>query len=101
MKDLINLGRIITFLSFIIGTSTLILYLYFDNSNTIRNFGFYFAIIALIINTLLLIINIIAILIDSKHSEGLIKTYGIILSNIPIAILYFYIVLSIKFQTKG
>jgi len=101
MKDLINLGRIITFLSFIIGTSTLTLYLYFDNSNTISNFGFYFVIIALIINTLLLIINIIAILIDSKHREGLIKTYGIILSNIPIVILYFYIVLSIKFQTKG
>ncbi|WP_418604260.1 hypothetical protein [Hwangdonia sp.] len=99
MKDLIYLGKIVAFLSFIIGTTTLSLYLYFDNSNSIGSFGFYFVIIALVINMLLLVVNIIAIAIDSQHRSELIKTSGIMLLNIPIAVVYFYIVISITLSS--
>jgi len=101
MKNLKHFGKIIALLSFIIGTITFSLYLYFDNSNTIGSFGFYFIIIALIINMLLLVVNIIAIIIDNEHREELIKTCGIMLINIPIAILYFYIVISITLSSTN
>lgn len=101
MKDLILFGKIIAFLSFIIGTIIVSLYLYFNNSNAIGSFGFYFVIIALIINMLLLVVNIIAIIIDGTHRAELIKTCGIMLLNIPIAILYVYIVISITLSSTN
>lgn len=101
MKNLICFGRIITLLSFLLGTIIFSLYLYFDNSNDIGKFGLYFVIIALIINTLLFLVNLIAIIIEGNNRLELIKTCGLMLLNIPFAILYFYIVISIELAPKG
>ncbi|GAA3569813.1 hypothetical protein [Snuella lapsa] len=96
MKDLILLGKGFALLSFIMGTSLLSLYLYFDKSSTISSIGFYFVIAAFLINSLLFIINVVGILTSPKHQLELIKTCGIMLLNVPVAILYLYIVISIE-----
>lgn len=101
MKNLILFVKIVALLSFLIGTVLLAIYLYFDYLNAISMFGFYFVIIAFIANAILLIVNIIAIIIDSNYRTELIKACAFMLLNIPIAILYFYIVISIEFPTKG
>ncbi len=97
MKDLITFGKFISIISFIIGTTLFSLYLYFNNSNDISSIGFYFVVTALILNSLLLTVFVVALIINSKHREELLKTCGMILLNIPIAIFYFYIVISIEF----
>lgn len=93
MKDLIFFGKLIAFLSFTLGTILLSLFLYFDKSNDIGKIGFYFTLSALIINSLLFTINLIAILINKKYRIELLKTCGIMLLNIPIALLYLYIII--------
>ena len=100
MKDLSNFGRIITLFSFVLGTMLLLFYLYFDKSYTIMNIGFYFVIVAFLLNSLLFVINIVAIIINNKYRLEFLKTCGVMLINIPIAILYFYIVVSIEFSTN-
>ncbi|WP_445732751.1 hypothetical protein [Mariniflexile sp.] len=93
MKDLIFFGKLIAFLSFTLGTVLLALFLYFEKSPDIGNLGFYFITSALVVNSLLFSVNAIAILIDKKHRIELLKTCGIMLFNIPIALLYLYIII--------
>ncbi|WP_166967601.1 hypothetical protein [Yeosuana marina] len=100
MKDLIFFEKTIALLSFLIGTALLSIYLYFGNPNTIKTVGLYFVITAFIINSLLFFINLIGIIIDNKNRVELIKTCGIMLLNIPIAILYLYMIISIIFSPK-
>lgn len=92
MKHLILTGKITAILSFFIGTILLCLFLYFKYNNMIQ-IGIYYVIIAFIINSILVITNGIAIIIDRKNRFEFIKTTGMMLLNIPIAIGYFYLVI--------
>lgn len=96
MKDLSNFGKIVALLSFLIGSILLILYIYFKSQQLIT-IGIYYIIIAFWINIILLVVLIIASIINSFHRKNLLKTCGIVLLNIPIAILYFYLLIQITF----
>lgn len=91
MKGLQQLGKTTALLSFVIGTSIFALALYFGEPNYPIQFGMLFIIIAAIINiTILSVIVGSAILKPEERLEPL-KTCGFMLLNIPIVILYFYL----------
>lgn len=92
MNNLITTSKSIAFLSFIIGTILFVLQLYNEALGLIY-FGFIFIIIAVIINTISLLILIFSILGYTEQKLELLKTIGIVLLNIPIAFLYFYILI--------
>tara|TARA_R110000868_G_scaffold110649_19_gene299533 strand:+ start:3043 stop:3348 length:306 start_codon:yes stop_codon:yes gene_type:complete len=101
MNNLITTCKTIAFLSFIIGTILFAFQLYFKESDAFIFPGIIFISFAIIINTISLLILIIIQLSNSEYRLELLKTCGIILLNIPIAILYFYILISIEFPEKG
>ena len=99
MKNLIISGKIIALISFVIGTCLFSLFLYFDQSETIGMIGFYFVVIALITNSILFFILFISSAIYENYRLELLKTCGIMLLNIPIAILYVHLIVNFPTNT--
>lgn len=97
MKNLILFSKIIAALSFILGTCLLSLYLYFNSSTKLITIGFIYVIIALILNSVLFTVNFIGMVTNKTYRLELLKTCGIQLINIPVAVLYFYLI--IEFTT--
>lgn len=95
MKNNINfIGKIVALLSFVIGTILLAFYLYYGEKVVDIFVAFLFVIAALIINTVIVTVIIgRTILIKSERIEN-IKTIAIMLTNIPISILYFFMVIT-------
>lgn len=93
MFNLIQVSKIVSLISFIIGTILFSLYLYFGESDTLINIGIKFVIVAIAINIILLFSNLLLSAVYAENRFGHIKTCGIILLNIPIAIFYLRILL--------
>lgn len=92
MNSILDLSKLIASISFIFGTLLLVIHLFFGLEKIIT-IGLFYVLGALIINTLLLISLIINLIISSKKREIYLKSIGIILINLPIAIGYFFIVI--------
>ncbi len=93
-------SKIIALFSFIIGTILFSSFLYFGESKIPVMIGVKFVIVAILINTILFLANLIIALFNSENRFEYLKTCGLILLNIPIAILYFYIIISIKLPSS-
>lgn len=93
MNSLINTGKTIAFLSFVIGTILFAFQLYFQGSLRLVHIGLVFIVVAVIINTVSLIALIFVLLGNTDNKLDILKTCGLILLNMPIAILYFYILI--------
>jgi hypothetical protein len=85
-------GLFTALISFIIGTLLLIVF-YFTNSYSLSIFGIFFIAIAGIINLGVLIKVLINLINDKENRKKHILTSGVMILNVPIAILYFYIVM--------
>ena len=81
----------IAVLFFIIGTLLVILHFIFGTSNFIISIGYMYVLLAVFINSIILIILIVALIIDKQKIETL-KSIGVLLLNIPIALVYFQMV---------
>ncbi|SFD17487.1 hypothetical protein [Algibacter pectinivorans] len=92
MKNLITTSKTIAVLSFAIGTILFALQLYFSNSYKLIYPGIIFIFVAVIINTTALL-GLLLGLIDNKNRSALLQATGLVLTNIPIAFLYFYILI--------
>lgn len=77
--------------SFLIGTALLIIYCTTKYEPLIP-LGLLYVILAMIVNSIMLLIMLIMIIIYPKYYHKLLKTAAIILLNLPIAYLYFWIV---------
>ncbi len=97
--NLILTGKITALLSFVIGTMLLAFYLYFGESFIPIPLGLGFVVIALIVNTILFIIILGSAIIYQRSRIELLKTCGLMLLNIPIAIGYFYMVITFYSST--
>lgn len=88
-----KLSDIIATLSFLIGTIILVLYFIPIQGIDIEIIltGYFYVIVAIIINLIMLIGLIISIFSFQNHQKYLLKRIGFLLLNIPIAILYFLI----------
>ncbi|WP_452597154.1 hypothetical protein [Pontimicrobium sp. MEBiC01747] len=82
----------IALLFFTIGTLLLILHFIFNTSNFIIWLGYMYVLLAIVINSILLIILIVALFIDKEKLETL-KSIGVLSLNIPIAFVYFQMVI--------
>ena len=99
MKDNLNhTGQVVALLSFVIGTSLMAFYLYFGENFIPLGLAFIFIIIAIIVNSVLFIAIIGSTLLRKTHRQEALKTCGLMLLNIPIAVLYFYIVVTFPHQ---
>ncbi|AUP78310.1 hypothetical protein [Flavivirga eckloniae] len=96
MYNLTTISKITAAASFGIGTILFSLFLYYGEAHIPAITGLRFLIIAFLINFIFLLVNMILAVITSKDRIDHIKTCGIILLNIPIAILYLYVIISIK-----
>lgn len=82
----------ITALFFIIGTLLLLLHFIFNASDFIIWLGYMYVLLAIFINSIILILLIVALIIDQQKIETL-KSIGVLLLNIPIALVYFQMVI--------
>ncbi len=93
MKHFIITSKTIAILSFAIGTILFILQLYRFNSGNLIHTGIIFIMSAVIINTISLLVLLFGLLGNTDKLE-ILKTIGIVLANIPIAIIYFYLLIN-------
>ncbi|MFS4482111.1 hypothetical protein ACKGJY_03780 [Hyunsoonleella sp. 2307UL5-6] len=92
MKNIITTSKAIAAVSFIIGTILFALQMY-TLSNTLIRPGVAFIAIATIVNILSLLALIFLLLNTKTHKIIIFKTIGIVLLNIPVALLYFRILI--------
>lgn len=93
-NNIIHTGKIVALLSFVIGTILLSLYLYFGDLAITTGFAISFIAIALIVNSILFAIILVSAIFKPNNRTNAIETCGLMLLNIPIAILYFYMVVT-------
>lgn len=91
MYSPLNISKIIAGISFVLGTLLLVLFLFFK-SKLIVGLGIYYVITALVINTLFFIGLLARFIVDSGNRLEILKSIGLILMNLPIAIGYLFIV---------
>ena len=95
MKNNINnTGQIIALVSFVIGTIFLALYLYYGEAVVSIYLAFFFIVGALIANVVILSIIIGAAILKKIDRFEALKTSVIMLLNIPVSILYFYMIIT-------
>ncbi len=90
-KNTDRTGRIVTILSFIIGTIFLLSYIILRDLN-IAILGFYYLIIATTINLIISLIFLVLAFYNTNKKRKYLKTILVMLINIPIATAYFFIV---------
>ncbi len=89
MKQLKTTSSIALFF-FAIGTLLFVLQIIIRGITGVTILGYYYVMVSIIINLIIIVILLISLLIERKLET--LKSIGIILANIPIAYLYFYIV---------
>ncbi len=82
----------IALISFSIGTILFLLQIINKGLNSVTIIGYYYVGLAIIVNSLILII-LLSVLLLNKNKIEIIKSIGIILFNVPIAFLYYQIVI--------
>ena len=93
MKPKINyIGKIVALGSFIIGTTLLSFYLYFGEKTVSIEVAFFFVLSLFIINSVIFSTVILRLLIYKTHIKESLQTLAIMLTNIPICVLYVYMV---------
>ena len=93
MDNLINTSKAIAIISFAIGTILFALQLYFRKSDALIYPGIVYILITIVINFISIMVLVFSLLGKTNNKIEILKTCGIILLNIPIAILYFYILI--------
>ncbi len=93
MKNLIITSKAIAIISFTIGTILFALQLYNATSRVLVYPGILFITIAFIVNTITCIALVFTMFMGNTNKTEIVKTIGIVLLNIPITIMYFYILI--------
>lgn len=95
MKNNINTtGKIVAMVSFVIGTIFLAFYLYYGEAVISIYLAFIFIVAAVIVNIVLLSVIAGAAILNKINRLEALKTITVMLANIPIAILYFYMIIT-------
>lgn len=101
MYNLRTISKLVALFSFVFGTILFSLFIYLGESYISIYIGVKYVIITLIINFILFMSNLLSSAVHNEKRIDYLKTCGIMLLNIPIAILYLYIIISIQFPPKG
>lgn len=100
MNIFITTSKTIAASSFIIGTILFALQLFFRHSYMLVYPRIIFIIVAVILNTIALLGLLIYLVAKPIEKHEIIKTCGMVLLNIPIAIAYFIILIHIEFPSE-
>jgi len=92
LKTQINFSTTLFLISFASGTILLLLQFIFPHEINIFIIGFFFLIIAIVVNTIMLFYLLYFYTILPEFRKKITNQTLLILSNIPIALLYFYII---------
>lgn len=92
------IGKLSAIISFFIGTTLFVLFTFVVQSITFLKLGITFILIALLINSFVFIHLIYLAITNPSERFDVIKTCGIMLLNIPVAIGYFYLIIAIGFK---
>jgi len=92
MKHLIYSGRKIALTSFIIGTLLLVIFLVLNKNTNLLIPGLYYTVGAFIINSIACLVILLYAIINKTYRIKLLKTCALMLINIPITILYIFII---------
>lgn len=79
-------------LFFIFGTILFLLQLGLRNEYTIAIFGYYYVLFAIAFNSIAVVVLLIALITHKKRNDTL-KSIGVLCINIPVAFLYFKIII--------
>jgi len=93
ISQYLSTARIMAFISFIIGTLIFALHCVAPQENGIMIFGFYYVIIAIIANFIMFLILLGIACIRMDSIDEIAKSLLLLMANIPIAIIYFLIVM--------
>lgn len=85
--------------SLILGTIPMILFAIFRD-DTIAILGFFYLLFAIPVNLIVLLILVVSSFIYSKYQKAILIKASLLLINIPVAILYFYIAIAIINSTS-
>nr|WP_121271528.1 hypothetical protein [Pedobacter schmidteae] len=96
IADLTKLARSITKYSFLIGTALFLIYCFSRFSDLIY-LGFFFLVMAFILNLFMLLIVLTVIIAYPKHYQELLKTAAVMLLNLPVAAFYFWVLTEVPF----
>lgn len=94
-NNLLILGRVVFSLSFILGTSLFVLFLNNQEFDLMIQIGLLFVISALIINSVLILAILFFAIKNHGYRKELFITAGIMLINIPIVVIYLYVLFTI------
>lgn len=94
LYKLLQSAKITAILSFLGGTFLLILYFYFSGSKTILNLGVYYALFALMLNSILFFTLIITFMHSEIKRKKILKSLLLMIVNVPIGCCYLFAVLS-------
>lgn len=86
----VRLGRMTALVSFLAGTVILLLY-FISMSGIFAFIGLFFMMLAGLVNIVILLLLLIRALNDAPYRTKLLKTAGVMLLNIPIVFIYFFI----------
>ncbi|WP_400077599.1 hypothetical protein [Winogradskyella sp. R77965] len=98
LYNIINIGKLITIISFVLGTCLLVSFILFPKEDSIVMIGLHYVGYAIVINAILLLFLIITAFVYWDQRITVFKTCGLLLLNIPIAIAYFFIVITYIFS---
>ncbi len=93
MENIITTSKSIAIISFGVGTILFALQLYNPSSDVLIGPGIVFIFIATIINIISFLALIFSLLGTKGYRIKTLKTIGVVLLNIPIAVIYFYILI--------
>jgi len=90
--DRLKFATITALVFFSFGTLILISQICFRNEFAITIFGLYYVLFSIVINSLIVLVMLFSFLVEEKAIKTL-KSIGILLVNIPIALLYYILVI--------
>lgn len=91
-KGINKIGILTAFLSFITGTVFFLIYFLYGSDNI--DFSAYcFIIIAGLLNLGILLTLIVKSITDKENKKSYFRTLGIVMLNLPVAVLYFYFII--------
>ncbi|MBP6237233.1 MAG: hypothetical protein KA270_17710 [Saprospiraceae bacterium] len=93
ISQYLSTSRMMAFISFIIGTLIFALHCVAPQENGIMIFGFFYVIVAIIANFIMFLILIGIACIRMDSIDEIAKSLLLLMANIPIAIIYFLIVM--------
>ncbi|WP_430412171.1 hypothetical protein [Kordia sp.] len=88
LYKLLQTAKITAILSFLGGTFLLLLYFYFSGSKTILSLGIYYALFALMLNSILFFTLFITFVHSEIKREKILKSLLMMIVNIPIGCCY-------------